>query len=391
MNPGILNNLQRWSWLLLLLFSTTAFAQRECLQSVIQSNNNTLEQSEANAPYSGTIVIPVVVHVVYQTGEQNISDEQVRSQIAVSNKDFRKQNKDAVYIPAAFRDLAGDAQIEFRLAGIDPLGLPTTGIMRYKTGIASFGSDDHIKFSAQGGADAWNRDEYLNIWVGKLEPGMMGYSSLPGSPKELDGVVISHAVFGTTANVKAPYNRGRTAVHEIGHWLGLRHIWGDASCGDDRIEDTPPQQGPTRGCPSGVVSSCTSGVAGNMYMNFMDFTNDECTNMFTLGQVARMRSQFAEGGIRAALLTSNKAVNSDEDYAVDVASEKGIFPNPAMETVTISGNNSGEDILIYTVQGQLVRRIRALSAVVSVNISELRPGTYLVKAGEGRSVKLVKR
>src|SRR5688572_24874459 len=282
--------------ILLLSVLTSAF--------FLNVSSQVLNGSASTVAAPDVIIIPVVVHIVYHTDEQNISNDQVRSQIKVLNEDFRKKNIDAAYIPAAFKNLAADARIEFRLATVDPSGFTTDGILRRSTDVTAFGLDDKIKSSVLGGADAWNRDQYLNLWIGNLSGGMVGYASVPGCAPEKDGVVIKYSAFGTTFNVLAPFNKGRTAVHEIGHWLGLRHIWGDTDCGDDKIDDTPPQAGPTRGCPSGVVATCSSGAAGNMYMNFMDFTNDECTNMFTEGQTNRMRELFNAGGARVALLRS---------------------------------------------------------------------------------------
>ncbi len=339
------------------------------------------------------IIIPVVVHVVYNTPDQNISNEQIKSQLAVLNQDFRKKNKDAAYVPAAFRDLAADARIEFRLATTDPSGLPTDGIMRITTAVAGFGMDDKIKSSLTGGADAWNRDEYLNLWVGNLSGGTVGYASVPGSAPEKDGVVIRYSVFGTTANVRAPFNKGRTTVHEIGHWLGLRHIWGDTDCGDDRIDDTPPQSGPTRGCPSGVIATCSSGSAGNMYMNFMDFTNDECTNMFTLGQASRMRELFTFGGARAALLKSLKAEGAlaDGEIAAEVSPKIKLYPNPAISRLNVQLNNAtAGDIIIYNNVGQIAKRFPVTKNSMDLNISSLKAGMYFLSIGGKGSYKFIK-
>jgi hypothetical protein len=345
-------------------------------------------------PVPDVIIIPVVVHVVYNSPDQNISNDQIRSQIHTLNQDFRKKNKDAAYIPAAFRSVAADAKIEFRLATIDPSGLATDGIVRKSTSVSAFGMDDKIKSSILGGDDPWNRDEYLNLWVGNLTPGTMGYASVPGCAAEKDGVVIKYSAFGTTSNVQAPFNKGRTTVHEIGHWLGLRHIWGDADCGDDKIDDTPPQAGPTRGCPSGVISTCTSGAAGNMYMNFMDFTNDECTNMFTLGQAARMRQLFVAGGARTALLYSTKAEGAvtDEEEIADQSTPKiRLFPNPAVNKLSVQLNsNTAGDIIIYNNLGQVAKRFAITKTSMDLNIASLKSGMYFISIGGKGSYKFIK-
>lgn len=386
------------------------------------SQATTLENPAA--PASGSvIIIPVVVHVVYNTSAQQISNQQVRSQIQVLNQDFRKKNTDTRYIPAAFRALAGDARIEFRLATKDPAGLPTSGITRTPTEAPVFGLDDAIKDPAAGGVGAWNRDEYLNIWVGNLSPGIMGYASVPGCSPEKDGVVVRHDAFGTTGTVKSPHHKGRTTVHEIGHWLGLRHIWGDAACGDDQVDDTPPQQGPTRGCPSGVVATCSSGPAGNMYMNFMDFTNDECINMFTAGQVARMRALFSAGEARHALLFSEKAAGAVVDMETSYTPEWQVYPNPATQELWIrqpgqlsgslsagspdnstldylSGDLSGIQpdkpaaatgrVVIFNSLGQPVKQLQLQAGQTRVDIRGLNPGIYYISGTDGLKLKFMK-
>jgi len=200
------------------------------------------------------IKIPVIVHILYRTSDENISDEQVRSQIEVLNKEFRKIHADTSKIPVSFRSLAADCYLEFVLASVNPRGYATTGIVRKKTNAYSFGIEDNIKFSQSGGDDAWDSDKYLNIWVANLSAGIIGYSSVLGGPKEKDGIVVEVSAFGSTGKITMPYTKGRTAVHEIGHWLGLRHIWGDQYCGSDGVEDTPTQGIATRGCPSGKAT-----------------------------------------------------------------------------------------------------------------------------------------
>jgi len=369
--------------ILLLSVITCAFS--------LNVSSQILNGSASTVAVPDVIIIPVVVHVVYNNADQNISNDQVRSQIKVLNEDFRKQNKDAAYIPAAFRDVAADARIEFRLATIDPSGLNTNGIVRVSTALTGFVQDDKIKSTALGGDDPWNRDQYLNLWVGNLTGGIMGYSSVPGCAAEKDGVVISYKVFGTTANVASPFNKGRTTVHEIGHWLGLRHIWGDADCGDDRIDDTPPQAGPTRGCPSGVIATCSSGAAGNMYMNFMDFTNDECTNMFTVGQTNRMRELFNAGGARTALLSSNKALGAEADLYKEAIVKTELYPNPAVDFIKLTLKNTSVDkIVIYNNLGQITKQVAVTSNQMDINVKDLTRGMYFISLGGKEVLKFIK-
>ncbi|MEM6765307.1 MAG: fibronectin type III domain-containing protein [Bacteroidota bacterium] len=248
------------------------------------------------------ITVPVVVHVVYHSEAQNISDQQIRSQIRVLNEDYRRKNADAYSTPSQFRKLAADTGIEFVLATQDPAGNPTSGITRTYTSRESFISfENGVKYNAKGGKDAWPSDQYMNIWVCNLAMGVLGYAQFPGGPSQTDGVVIGYRYFGTIGNLKKPFNFGRTTTHEVGHYLNLRHIWGDGPCGhDDFVQDTPEAAGPTHGC---IQSRSTCGSL-DMTSNFMDYTDDACMNMFTKGQSSRMRSLFSPGGAREKLLYS---------------------------------------------------------------------------------------
>ena len=235
-------------------------------------------------------VIPVVVHVVHRAASENISDAQVNSQIKVLNEDFRAKNSDKSKVPSVWQGLVADANIEFRLATKDPKGNETNGIVTKKTDRFSFSQDDSVKFAAQGGSAAWPRDRYLNIWVCTLGGGLLGYAQFPGGPASTDGVVILNTAFGTTGTASAPFNKGRTASHEVGHFLNLRHIWGDTTdcSGSDFASDTPTQRLPNTGKPSFPHISCTNGPSGDMFMNYMDYVDDAVMFMFTPGQVARM-------------------------------------------------------------------------------------------------------
>ncbi|MEZ4824697.1 MAG: M43 family zinc metalloprotease [Bacteroidia bacterium] len=251
---------------------------------------------------SGKITIPVVIHVVYRSPEENISDAQIRSQIQVLNEDFQRLNADRNNTPAEFLSAATNTGISFQLATTDPSGNPTSGIMRYRTTQFAFYSHNNgVKYSAMGGVDAWPTTEYLNIWVCNLGMGVLGYAQFPGGPAETDGVVIGYQYFGRIGNVTAPFNKGRTSTHEVGHWLNLRHIWGDGPCDvDDFVDDTPPTDKPNHGCASGHYAC----GALSMVQNFMDYTDDACMNLFTRGQADRMRMLFGPGGFRRSLLFS---------------------------------------------------------------------------------------
>lgn len=261
--------------------------------------------------------VPVVVHVVWHTQEQNISQAQIDSQIAVLNQDFAATNADLRSVPPAFHSSIGTANIRFFLAQRDPNGNPTVGITRTHTAVASFDHnsandppDRRIHFTAQGGKDGWPSDRYLNIWVCEqsgLAP-LLGYAQFPadlGNLPATDGVVITHTAFGNTGTAKAPFNLGRTGTHEIGHWLDCFHIWGDdrVGCsGSDECNDTPNQAGSNTGRPSFPRVTCDNGPNGDMFMNYMDYCWDEITVMFTKAQVARMHATLL--GPRASILGS---------------------------------------------------------------------------------------
>jgi len=259
----------------------------------IENHTTVFEAGDAQAQRSGITRIPVVVHVVWNTAAQNISDAQIRSQVDVLNRDFRRTNPDVSTTPAPFLPLTADARVEFYLADTAPNGSPSTGIERRQTTVAAFSSNDAVKAASSGGMDAWPSNRYLNIWVCPLGGGLLGYAQFPGGPAQTDGVVILHSAFGTTGSAAAPFNLGRTATHEIGHWLNLNHIWGDdgTGCsGTDNVSDTPNQAGANTGAPSFPHVSCSNGPDGDMFMNYMDYVDDRAMVMFTTGQVSRMQA-----------------------------------------------------------------------------------------------------
>ena len=254
--------------------------------------------------------ISVVVHVLHRVDAENISDAQVQSQIDVLNADFRARNPDIDTVPEAFSARVGDPLVEFALATEDPEGRASTGITRTATRRRTFEGDiaeldEAIKVAS--GAVAWPSNRYLNFWVCSLGAGLLGYAQFPGGPAERDGVVILNTAFGATGTVGAPFDRGRTATHEVGHWLNLLHIWGDDDLGcrgSDSVADTPNQAGSNGGCPTFPRVSCRNGPHGDMFMNYMDYTDDACMVLFTRGQVSRMHA--ALDGPRASLVAPDE-------------------------------------------------------------------------------------
>ena len=228
------------------------------------------------------ITIKTIVHVVYQTDEQNISDAQIRSQITALNKDYRAKNADRSKVPEAWKGLVTDARIQFKLIKVT----------RTKTAVAAFSHDDGVKKAATGGIAPITPKTHMNMWVCALSGGLLGYAQFPGGPADTDGVVINVQAFGTQGTAQAPFNKGRTATHEVGHYLNLRHIWGDTpDCsGSDMVADTPNCAGPNYGEPTFPVITCGNGPNGDMFVNYMDYTDDAAMFMMTQQQVVRMRT-----------------------------------------------------------------------------------------------------
>lgn len=228
------------------------------------------------------ITIKTVVHVLYKTEDQNVSDAQIKSQIAILNKDFRAKNPDKSKVPAPFKGLVADSRIEFNLVKVT----------RTQTTVAAFSHDDKMKRASTGGIAPVSPKTHLNIWVCVLGGGLLGYAQFPGGPQGTDGVVINYQAFGSTGTAVAPFNKGRTATHEVGHYLNLRHIWGDTpDCsGSDLVADTPNCAGPNFGTPTFPVITCGNGPNGDMFVNYMDYTDDAAMFMLTTQQVVRMRT-----------------------------------------------------------------------------------------------------
>lgn len=238
---------------------------------------------------NGVVQIPVVVNVLYKTTAQNISLTQIQSQITALNNDFKALNADYNNTPALFQSArSGNFGVEFVLETVN----------RKSTTKTSWSTNNAMKYSSQGGINATSPTTKLNLWVCNLGNGILGYAQFPGGTVATDGVVIDDNAFGTTGTVTAPYNKGRTATHEVGHWLNLRHIWGDATCGNDLVSDTPQHNTANYGCPNYPHYSTCTGSPVEMTMNYMDYTDDACMYMFTQGQKSRAMAVFAPGGPR---------------------------------------------------------------------------------------------
>ncbi|MGN6439234.1 MAG: M43 family zinc metalloprotease [Agriterribacter sp.] len=357
-----------------------------------------LKEQENDAADEAIITIPVVVHVLYNTPQQNLSDGQIRSQLDVLNNDFSKLNTDISQVPAAFAPFAADTRIRFELAKVDPEGRATTGIIRKKTTQTSWNQDDKMKYSSNGGDDAWNNRNYLNIWVCNLNRSLLGYSTFPGAAADKDGVVIRTDVFGTI-NISSPvYNKGRTTTHEVAHWLNLKHLWGDRNCGDDGVDDTPQQQTYNSGCssfPRVNPDGCNPNPDGDMFMNFMDFSDDACVLMFTAGQKQRMRNLFKEKGARSSILQSPALGeawnNTPSPYEEEAAQATiSVFPNPASSGITFAAATGAPlTVRSFVIYDHAGKRLMTGNNRSSVSVSRLLPGMYVIhfEAGTERSVQ----
>mgnify|MGYP000427418743 CR=1 FL=1 len=364
--------------ILTLLLSFTSFAQQRChtnehvenlnkkypqyQKNRNQVNKQTINWIESNYQndVKSIITIPVVVHVVWNTSQENISDQQIFSQIDVLNADFRRTNIDAIMTPSVWTSIAADTEIEFCLASVDPNGAFTSGITRTQTSETSFSlQTDAVKATATGGINPWNQNNYLNIWVCDLSGNILGYATPPSSfNNPHDGVVVNHTNFGTLGTVQGAYNKGRTATHEVGHWLNLVHTWGNSgSCGNDNVNDTPTQEEANLNCPAFPhnANSCgTSNSSGDMFMNYMDYTNDGCMNLFTLGQKARMIAAINQ--YRSNLLSNscstNTVVNDNLNYEkklvkiIDVLGRNRSIFTPAIYLYIYDDNSVEKKVIL---------------------------------------------
>ena len=386
----------KYIYLTLLLFANQHLSAQRC-ETIVDVGLNNIASYGANITAghardtlkNEVIIIPVVVHVLYNNTTQNISEAQVISQINILNEDYRRLNADTINTPEAFKNMAADSRIVFCLAKVDPNGYKTTGIVRKFTKESLFLADDEMKHSNKGGDDAWDATKYLNIWVCNLFGRTLGYAQMPGGALATDGVVIKYNTFGNTGPVSAPYNKGRTATHEIGHWLGLKHIWGDNNCGDDGIDDTPTQKAANTGCTSFPhISSCSVNEFGDMFMNFMDLSDDRCMNLFTNGQKKEMRGLFSKGNLRNSFLDNDLCDGSNAQagpvYGGETKiTEIQIYPNPVQDYFTIYSTNAtllpGKIAKIYNSMGKLILTETLKSQTNKIDLKIASTGVYFLR------------
>ena len=257
--------------------------------------------SSTRSSVQGLVTIPVVVHVIYNNEEENVSDEQIYSQLQVLNEDFGN----VIAAPTMWHEVAANPEMEFCLATRDIYGNATCGITRTYTDSTVFRIQTSVKDESTGGISGWPATDYLNVFVCDIA-NLRGYATFPDAEDSIDGIVLDYLSFGLGPqfNFSDPrFNLGRTGTHEVGHWLRLSHIWGDGGCDiDDGISDTPSSPGPNFGCA--INSPACRGDSVNMVQNYMDYSDDACMNLFTQDQVNLMRKAFDERGSRVSILSS---------------------------------------------------------------------------------------
>ena len=348
-----------------------------------------------------TITIPVVFHVLYHTPGENVDKIILDRLIAALNRDFNKRNADSSNIPSVFKPYATSMGFEFKLATMDPQGRGTIGVVKKYTPMLYWMSDDKMKFSSSYGDDAWDSKSYLNIWICNMKD-VMGYSTFPGMDLLKDGVVLSVEDILKARGTTPKINDLRTVVHEVGHWVNLYHIWGEDYCGDDKVDDTPKQSSYTPGCPSGSRVTCGNGPLGDMYMNFMDFTDDVCMNMFTIGQRKRARTIFETGGPRNSILYSKGLnVSMIENAALPDFYPKWlyaqVYPNPAATSIKVYFEYDerwiGKKMEIVDMSGRVVFNKIIGSKIETIDVNRFNAGVYFIRAendGERLRTKFVK-
>lgn len=366
----------------LLMQRNKSFAEKHKeFETYIQKQTNAIQTSATDSIWT----IPVVVHVVYSKNSENIADQQIDSQIEVLNEDYSGTNLDQILIPNGFKNVkAGDIGLRFCLATLDPDNQPTNGITRTLTSVTEFGFSDDVKYTDQGGEDAWPADKYLNIWVCNLGGGLLGYAQYPGGPDSTDGVVILYKAFGKNGTAVKPYNKGRTVTHEVGHWFNLFHIWGDdgSDCsGTDNVNDTPNQAGSNTGCPTYPSISCNNGPNGDMFMNYLDYSNDSCMYMFTKGQKNRMLNALdnLRPSIKISSQTDCTPLYPEPDYTTS------ILPNPNNGSFILRFKKNIPDscsLNLYDILGQVVFSYQVTgieSRSLPIEINNVADGIYFLQ------------
>jgi hypothetical protein len=345
---------------------------------------------------AATVIVPVVFHIVYNSPIENVPDSLIVQQLDRLNRDFQKTNSDTINTPAPFKNMAGKMDIQFCFAAFTPSLVPTTGINRVFTTKTFFNAPssysilDSLKHTSLGGADSWDITKYLNIWIGNVT-NVTGYSAPPGNMQNNeDGIGVNYKSLGTS-NSALPYNKRRTVVHEAGHFFGLRHIWGDdggACSGTDFMGDTPNQANFTPGnsfgnCPTFPrLDACTPASPGVMFMNYMDYDNDDCRNMFTNNQVSYMLATI--NCCRAQMLSNTLAQCNSATGITEINNRVyKIYPNPFTSNFVIETNESVSELKLkmFDVLGSEIKNnsVTINNGKISVSTINLATGIYFIE------------
>lgn len=333
---------------------------------------------------SGTKSIPVVFHIVWHEEWENVSTDKILKQLTIINDFFKSTEQNIEQIPLEFQSVIGHPNIEFCLALETPDGQPTNGIIRQYSPNNQIGQTDNLFYTSLGGSSAWDTEKYLNIWIVE-SINNRGFAFFPWmATKDIDGIVLGTKEI---SELGEPGYGGKVAIHEIGHYLGLSHIWGnsipsnDEDCiNDDGIEDTPYQWIWTPQCPSPNSTDLPHSCGSNdMYVNFMDYTEDKCLLMFTKQQSDFMLASLAE--YRSGLVSNGLACTPYEQE-LDIYI-KSIYPNPSKGLFTIRLENekaSLSQLQLFNSVGQLVLEKEVfLYNGMNLDLSMLNAGMYLLK------------
>lgn len=342
-----------------------------------------IASNQTNRDNRSTLTIPVVVHIVWKQNAENHNQYIIDEQLRILNECFQRKNADTTNLRSIFQPIAGNPNINFVLAGVERV--ETSSDFNFN-GNSLY---DAVKHSNTGGSNAWNSSAFLNIWVANLQPipggavlagyayppaGAPGWPSGSSSGASDDGVVIDYRAFGPFGNLSGTNLKGKTTVHEVGHYLGLRHIWGDGNCStDDGLTDTPLAGSESPQNCDKTRNTCGSGTSDmpDMVENYMDYSSDICQNSFTADQANLMRTVLQN--YRGGLLVSAGVDEIDENAL-------SLYPNPTNGVINYSLTDNITDnavIAVYDVSGVLIEKQIINTRLGNIDLSNYKKGVYI--------------